>query len=201
MPSQARGKLNCLLVEKEGAAHTPDYAGLVEPDKPMLVRPPSRSSPPQYLVYQGEPPTIEGDRLRATPELLGRDGRHVLGDRSRLLVQDAGRVAEIDELQPIVVYERHPVLLVQPRTFRAEHAPIGQPAIARCTPIDAREHLLAPSLRRQLPKVRAAPKLPAPGEEPHVLEAFDQFVRRFGHVGGRQNLCRRLNIQGGIKPE
>ena len=79
---------------------------------------------------QREPAAVESDRLGAAAKLLGRDRGRRLGDGPGVIVHDAGRIAQIDELQLVADDLRHPVLLVPPRPLRAQHAPIGRAGMA-----------------------------------------------------------------------
>src|SRR5436190_23327187 len=97
MPRQPGGKLDPLEMEEERAADALQHAPIVEPDETMLIAPPSIAN--LDLVDQGEPATIQRDRLGAAIELLRRYWGRRFDDRSRLLVQHADRIAVMNELQ------------------------------------------------------------------------------------------------------
>ncbi len=89
----------------------------------------------------------------------------------------------------------HPVLFMQPGSVGAEHVPVGKAARHRWPAIDARQHLLAPSVRCSLAQTGDAPQLVAPTEQPHVLEPEHLPADRLRHICRRQNFARSSNRQ------
>jgi hypothetical protein len=65
--------------------------------------------------------------------------------------------------------------------------PIGQSALCRASFRDAREHLIAPTLRRKLADASGAPKLIAPGEQPCAFKSLNRLKGRRRHIGGWEN--------------
>ena len=78
MPSEAGGELNAVLLQIEWTAHSAQRAGVVKPDKSMMIGPIRKGGARHLLVDQREPSIIEIDRLRAPAKLLGRDRRRGL---------------------------------------------------------------------------------------------------------------------------
>src|SRR5262249_24099827 len=151
---EAGGKIDAAFGEEERPAHAPQLGRLVKPDETVPIV--SLLVPHPGFVNERQPSAIEGDQLGAAPELVGLDRRRGLGDRWRLIVDEPGWIAEIDELQRVAANARHPVLLVLPRSFRAKHAPIGEPAEPPAF-VDASQHLLAPPLAGQFAHAADAP--------------------------------------------
>src|SRR5262245_63660152 len=113
MPSHSGGELDALFVEEERSAHFVQRIHVVEPDESVLIESPPVGRPPLDFVNQGEPAAVEGNQLGATPESRCCDGGRSLDYGPPAVVYHPGRIAQIDELQPITGDLRHPVLLVQ----------------------------------------------------------------------------------------
>src|ERR1700736_6513153 len=109
----------------------------------MLIVPLSRWRPCPRLVNQREPAIIKGDRLRAAAELFGCDRRLRLDDGAGLIVHDACRIAQIDELQSDPRHSRHPVLLVQPGSRWMEQSPLREARLARQAIVHTGQYLFS----------------------------------------------------------
>ena len=90
---------------------------------------------------------------------------------------------------------RHPVFLVPPWSFRAEHAPIGRAGTAGFALVDAREDLLAPSFRRQLADAGACTTVTAPSERRRSSNPRANYRAGFGHVRRAAGSRSRLDVE------
>src|SRR5271165_5340388 len=107
MPDEAGGELDAARREEKLPAHATQLQLLVEPDETVAVMP--LPAPHPRLVDERQPSAVECDQLRAAAEVGRLDRWDGLGDRARFVVDDAGRVAEVDELQGVAGDTRHPV--------------------------------------------------------------------------------------------
>src|SRR5437868_5942839 len=98
MPGEAGSEFHALLVKEEWAAHPAQGARRVEPDEPLMVKAPLLGLAPLHLVDQKQPAAREWNGLRAAPEIMSRNSRRLLDERSPMLVQHPRWIAEIDEL-------------------------------------------------------------------------------------------------------
>src|SRR5271166_1862982 len=188
MPGQTGGELHSALLKKERSAHPAQLQPLVKPDEAVPIM--SLSVPHPRLVDERQPAAIEGDKLGAAAELVGLDRRDSLRDFSRLIVDDTGRIAKVNETQDLAIDAGHPILLVLLRPLRTQHAPIGEPAGAWRGAVDASQHLLAPSFPGKLPRAGDAPQPIAPSKRTQILESLRQLPNRLGQFGRGQNLAR-----------
>src|ERR1700693_2391260 len=123
--SKAGGKLDAFLMKVERPTHASKPVRRIEPHESVPIVPRSARPPLSGFVNQREPAAIKSDRLRATPEFLGCYRGDGFGDRSRLLVHYASRIAQGDESQLVVYDLRHPILLVASHDlFLTQDAPV-----------------------------------------------------------------------------
>src|SRR5579872_873108 len=193
-PGDAGAELDPLLLEDERAGDAGRPQRGVDAHEAVHVTAPA--AVPQDLVGDEEEAVVDREPLGASAEagetVVGRDDGADLGVAGRRVeAQHGERAADVDEVQPVVDHEWHPVLLV-PAGVRSPEDRLHPHAVS----FDREQRL--DSARRGLGVARGGecPPRPLPLEQTQVLEPDDRArePRPLGGVGELDGFSERERL-------